>query len=521
LRGRPVIVYQPARSGVPTVVACSPPAWALGVRDGMPLAEATGLAGLSEALADHLLHHGDKLHGVCCARLSEPLADRRSLEGLAAWCQQFSPWVGLEDVPQPESLLLDLTGLTALAGDIQAAVGRIGQAFRQRGLTVRMALANTVGAAWALAHFGQPAIDGMRPTEGRGSGRHDRRIAEEIVFVVAERGFEDLQSLAVAALRLPPETIATLERLGIVEIGQLAALPRVELACRFGSELVTRIDQAAGTVEEVIQAYHAEPELLAQRALEFPTTRAKVLAALVKALLEQVAAKLNACGHGALQLACRFYGHSQPPATLTIGLFRPSAEVEHLWALVQMQLAQTRIDQPISKVSVEVTASAALGRFQKRLFDDCQAGCDPRQLATLVDRLTGRLGRQQVVRVRMVADAQPEYGFRSEPMAAGQNAAKQPDRSTVVGQRPLHLLPRPRPLEVVSVLSAGPPVQFPVAGRHYCLARYWGPERIETGWWRKDPVRRDYYRVETTTGHRFWLFRHLSDGAWFLHGVFA
>ncbi len=93
-----MIVYQPARSGVPTVVACSPPAWALGVRDGMPLAEATGLAGLSEALADHLIHHGDKLHGVCCARLSEPLADRRSLEGLAAWCQQFSPWVGLEDV---------------------------------------------------------------------------------------------------------------------------------------------------------------------------------------------------------------------------------------------------------------------------------------------------------------------------------------------------------------------------------------------------------------------------------------
>ncbi len=153
------------RAGWP---CCSPPAWALGVRDGMPLAEATGLAGLSEALADHLIHHGDKLHGVCCARLSEPLADRRSLEGLAAWCQQFSPWVGLEDVPQPESLLLDLTGLTALAGDIQAAVGRIGQAFRQRGLTVRMALANTVGAAWAPPPSARGKVSGPSNPRKRG-----------------------------------------------------------------------------------------------------------------------------------------------------------------------------------------------------------------------------------------------------------------------------------------------------------------------------------------------------------------
>jgi protein ImuB len=34
-------------------------------------------------------------------------------------------------------------------------------------------------------------------------------------------------------------------------------------------------------------------------------------------------------------------------------------------------------------------------------------------------------------------------------------------------------------------------------------------------------VRRDYYLVETTAGRRFWLFRALEDGRWFLHGAFA
>ena len=49
------------------------------------------------------------------------------------------------------------------------------------------------------------------------------------------------------------------------------------------------------------------------------------------------------------------------------------------------------------------------------------------------------------------------------------------------------------------------------------MARHWGPERIETGWWRRERAVRDYYRVETTEGRRFWLFRRRRDGRWFLH----
>jgi protein ImuB len=61
-----------------------------------------------------------------------------------------------------------------------------------------------------------------------------------------------------------------------------------------------------------------------------------------------------------------------------------------------------------------------------------------------------------------------------------------------------------------------------------------GPERIAPEWWvwfgarQKPPPRtRDYYRVETESGARFWLFRdglwRPEDDAprWFLHGFFA
>jgi len=66
----------------------------------------------------------------------------------------------------------------------------------------------------------------------------------------------------------------------------------------------------------------------------------------------------------------------------------------------------------------------------------------------------------------------------------------------------------------------GPPLQFQLQGRPERIAHTWGPERIETGWWRGRPIHRDYYRIQTTTGRRYWLFRDLGEGGWFLHGTF-
>jgi protein ImuB len=87
--------------------------------------------------------------------------------------------------------------------------------------------------------------------------------------------------------------------------------------------------------------------------------------------------------------------------------------------------------------------------------------------------------------------------------------------------RPIHLMNSPQTVAVVSVYPGGSPRRIFWDDRDHLVDRAWGPERIETGWWRGEDVRRDYYVVETTRGERFWLFRDLGDGSWFLHGVFA
>ena len=78
----------------------------------------------------------------------------------------------------------------------------------------------------------------------------------------------------------------------------------------------------------------------------------------------------------------------------------------------------------------------------------------------------------------------------------------------------------PQPIAVSSVVPDGPPVRMVWQGEDRLVARAWGPERIETGWWRAQDVERDYYRAEWEDGTQVWVYRDQRNGRWFLHGFF-
>ena len=89
-----------------------------------------------------------------------------------------------------------------------------------------------------------------------------------------------------------------------------------------------------------------------------------------------------------------------------------------------------------------------------------------------------------------------------------------------MGPRPVQLWRTPVHIEVMSAVPEGPPLRFRWAGVEHRVIRSWGPERIETGWWRGLDIHRDYYIAATEHGQRFWVFRACEDGRWFLHGCF-
>jgi protein ImuB len=152
-----------------------------------------------------------------------------------------------------------------------------------------------------------------------------------------------------------------------------------------------------------------------------------------------------------------------------------------------------------------------------------------RRLAHLIDRLSHRLGADHVVQPHLQADSQPERAYYNASWITHlpqQKHSQQTSCSTAQpliapGTRPLQLLSPPPRLAVTAIACDGPPVRFKYRQHYYHVEQAWGPERIETGWWRGPVIRRDYYRVQTMTGHRFWLFRELQHNDWYLHGHFS
>ncbi len=493
-----------------------------GIRPGMPLAEATSLAARAAS---------DEAAAPPHLELVDPLADRLAIEELAEWCAPFAPTVGLEESPAPESLLLEVTGLGRLCGGEEKLARRVVAAFAERGLTVRAALADTLGAAWAVAHFA-PLECPERTSEVEAilAG-----LAEPLIVPEGESPAA-LDPLPPAGLRLPADTCTLLAELGLHELRQIAALRRETLLARFGPQLLARLDQARGTAPEAIVARAAPPEWTFEWLFEHPTGRREMIEWTVNELVARTCEALAREGRGVLRLECRFEPEQGAAERFVIGLYRPSASPRHLEELLRLKLEQVRFREPLVSIRLRVLALARLECRQREFFAGDDSRDAPQHISLLVDRLSNRLGVHAVVRPWLLASAQPEFTCQYRPVSSLKErslkklgkAARSPalpsaaSRSTLEsGERPVHLEPEPRALAAISVAPEGPPMRFRHAGRDERVVRVWGPERIETSWWRTRCVRRDYYQVETADGDRYWLFRELNSGEWFLHGTFA
>jgi protein ImuB len=301
-------------------------------------------------------------------------------------------------------------------------------------------------------------------------------------------------------------------------------LPRADLAARFGPLLLRRLDQALGRMQEVVVLPGADPELQAGQAFDYPIERFDLLWDIIDQLLEEIHRALNRRNLGARQLECRLDHETAGATTVEVGLYRPSNRPHYLSTLLRTRLEQVQLTEPISAIRLAVTLAERLPEVQRVLFE--RGGHDEAGLAALIDRLSNLLGRQAVTRPCCVADAQPEHAFRFDPVftfsahAASAKRKQEILESPLLAPRPLSLWPMPVPVEVLTVFPDGPPVRFAWQGTEWRVAHWWGPERIETGWWRGEDVQQDYYVVTTQTGSRFWMFRRRDEGDWFLHGCF-
>jgi protein ImuB len=407
-------------------------------------------------------------------------------------------------------LLVDITGCGPCFHGEDNLLHRARREFTEAGWVPRIAIADSVGAAWALAHFEQTPF--LLPPGAAATA---------------------LRDLPPAALRLPAQALADFAQLGIDRIGALLDLPRSGLPARFGPTVLKRIDQALGRQPEFIVPNRTPGEIQASQLFEYPTDCWNVLNYVVDRLTERIRQQLQKRNLAARKLEIWFYQIAEAPLRIEVGLYRPSNCSDYLAMLLHARLERARIHEPIRALRLQVTATALLRDHQREFF---QAGEKHgiEEASTLVDCLSSRLGTRAVTRARLVEDYQPEHAYRFEPLIQPETAgtAAPPVRSTktkrrpqkdrwqasIPAWRPLQLWGRPVEIQVISAVPDGPPFQLRWGGQDYRVLRCWGPERIATGWWRGQDIERDYYVVATDRGTRLWIFR--SNGHWFLHGCF-
>ena len=436
-------------------------------------------------------------------------AEPGALKRLAQWCHRYSPCTGFEANQSTPTLLLDATSLASTYGSEAAFVEQTRRGLLSLQIRGRGALASTIGAAWAVARYGDEGDGTCWP------------------IVPTEQTIDALAPLPTAALRLETELIETLRNLGVECVEELLALPRDQLRSRFGPSLLMRVDQALGTLSETFIAVDPPPEFVVEQLLEHPLAKLEALRSIVALLTQRLARHLAARCAGALRIVCRFRCEGAGAIEFEAGWFQPTASSSHLQEIIDLEMERLQLPAPATAISIVVLRYALLAERQGTLFGEERRLGSSQPLAALVDRLVGRLGSQRVVRHRLQPEAQPELAFRKVPLISGKKRRRsRPEGESAIRtigalDRPLFLLRRPLPLDVMAMHHEGPPERFRRAGEVHHVLRYAGPERIETGWWRGHPVGRDYFRVETADARRFWIFRRWPEGKWFLHGVFG
>ncbi|WP_312366215.1 DNA polymerase Y family protein [Ensifer sp.] len=429
---------------------------------------------------------------------ADPGADVAAVERIALWAlTQYSPVVAVD---APDGIIMDTEGADHLQGGEELMLSGIINRFHGRGLTARVAIADSWGAAHALARTSKRDI--VRVPDGE-TGRFVER-------------------LPIASLRLNPDLVGSLHTLGFQTIGALLATPRAPLALRFGPEIGRRLDQMYGRIPEPIDPIRPAELIEVSRAFAEPIGAAETIAKYVARLVADLCNALDKKGLGVRRADLIVHKVDNTIQAIRAGTAKPSRDATWLTKLFKDRIEKIEPGFGIERLSLAAIMSEPLAEAQKSSSLVEEEVID---IAPLID-IIGNRG-QRVYRVMAVASDVPERSVRRTSVATAAAGASW----TLHWPRPVRLLDRPEQIEVIALLPDHPPVVITWRGKRRRVRRADGPERIFGEWWTRsaefDAVR-DYFVVEDDGGERFWIFRS-GDGVdvatgshkWFMHGIFA
>jgi len=482
----PLVISQKANNAL-YVYALEARAQKLGLTKGQPLANARAMV---QPLA--IVPANEK-------------ADAALLESIANWCDRFTPLVSLD---APDGLFLDITGAAHLFGGETAMLATVIGSIARQGLAVQGAIAGTSLAAHALARYVPSAIT---PPGGEAQA---------------------VAPLPITALECDDKALRALRHAGLKSVAMVASRLHSELSERLGAGFVSRLKVMLGAQEKPLQPRRALPDLMAEQRFVEPIVTEETIAASLLNLAEHLSEILEREGRGARMLEAAFFRADGKVARIAIRTGEPLRDPKVMLRLLRQRLDALAdpLDPGFGFDLIRLEALLAEETKPATISFDSNENAR-RQIGFLVDRLSARFGDARVQRFVPQDTHIPEAQSVAVPAQDNDFDRQHWSLTRLPGdppRRPLRLLEKPEEISVpLSEVPDGPPVRFRWRRAQFDVARAEGPERIAMEWWRSRGLTRDYFRVETRDGQRFWLYRdglHAQSGLaprWYLQGLFA
>jgi len=477
LKDVPVVFVAPVRNRV-VVTGANFLAEAQGITVGMAAADAKAIVPDLKVMDD------------------VPGMEAKLLKALGEWCIRYSPHIAVD---LPDGLLLDITGCAHLWGGEPGYLKEIVTRLRSKGYDVRGAIADTVGAAWAIARFGR-----TKPIIEPGGQANA------------------LLSLPPASLRLEPLILERLQKLGFYKISSFIGLNRSALRRRFGDGFLMRLNQALGNEDEPLQLLQPiEPYSERLPCLE-PIRTATGIEIAIQTLLEKLCKRLAGEGKGVRIAILKGYRVDGQIIETSIGTNRATHQAGHLFKLFELKISSLEPALGIELFTLDAPKVEDVEVEQEVLWSPESCDLSNNSLAELLDRLANKVGAGNIRRYLPQEHYWPERSIKPAI-----SLKEKPATAWRTGRaRPSMLLNRPERIEVTALIPDYPPMLFIYRNKVHQVKKADGPERIEREWWLDEGEHRDYYQVEDENGRRYWLFRsgHYSGDQskqWFIHGFFA
>jgi len=479
---------------------------------------------------------------TCHFRFYDDIAVKNWLSRVGQWAWRYTPLTGIDS--DSLGIWMNVTGATHLVGGIAAMCDALQIEFNQISVSVQIAAAPTYGAAWAFAHFSEfftrPTLQQNRPI-----------IMCEKRAVLRQK----LQPLPVSALRISSDIEAGLRQIGLEQIYQLSSISAISLTARFGSELVQRLGQIIGDVNELQNPLIAPAPLMASKNYLTPLLGVEAIQKMIADLVHLICIQLAQRHLLTRYLVIAVQRVDSTIIRRTISLSRPSRSEALLHRLTAHLEADIDVEFGIEHSWIEAKKLSA-GLPVNQAFDSTLYKDDSKD--TLIDYLTARLGHNKVRQLQPIDSWQPEFAQRVQPAQQtirqlythasnnlpywqSQDYSETSDDINLISfsARPLSLLTPAVPVDVIALLPDHPPSMIRWRKQNWQIYQATGPERIGPSWWlqstqtikysnngKYSDKTRDYYWLETQSGERLWVYREgLTERGesveWFLHGFFA